>query len=207
MRNNIVIAAVAVAVGLLACEARADRKEILVGGPCNICDAVFEGWPAKLASSTRIAPATEPGEPLAIDGVVRDAAGKPVAGVVVYAYHTNAKGEYPPGQTPNGTLRGWTITSKDGAYHFDTIRPASYPNTKIPQHVHLHVVEPGKCHYTVDSVVFTDDPYLTREERERESNGRGGSGIVTPTNDKGTWRVRRDVTLGAGIHDYARCTR
>ncbi len=41
-------------------------------------------------------------------------------------------------------------------YRFETIRPASYPNTKFAQHVHMHVVEPGRCTYFIDGTVFTD---------------------------------------------------
>jgi len=55
---------------LVACNAHASHKEVLVGGDCDeTCDLAFEGMPSKLASSSRIAPATEPGEPLTIDGV------------------------------------------------------------------------------------------------------------------------------------------
>src|SRR4051812_22825989 len=43
----------------------------------------------------RIAPADEPGERLVIHGKVYEADGRtPAAGVVVYAYHTDAKGLY-----------------------------------------------------------------------------------------------------------------
>lgn len=190
---------------LFACTAHASPKEILVGGPCEGCEYVFEGRPAKLASSTRIAPAKERGEPLAIDGIVRDAKKQPVAGVIVYAYHTDANGQYPPGKTRHGALRGFAITGKDGAYHFDTIRPASYPKSDIPQHVHIHVIEPGKCHYYIDDIVFTDDPMLTPAQRKAHERGRGGTGVATPAREKQTWRVRRDITLGAGISDYDRC--
>ena len=192
-------------IALRACTANASPKEVLVGGPCEGCEYVFEGRPAKLASQARIAPAKEPGEPLAIDGVVRDAKKQPVAGVIVYAYQTNAEGKYPPGKTRHGSLRAFAVTGKDGAYHFDTIRPASYPQSDIPQHVHMHVIEPGKCHYYIDDIVFTDDPMLTPAQRKAHEHGRGGVGVATPTKDKQLWRVRRDITLGAGIKDYDRC--
>jgi protocatechuate 3,4-dioxygenase beta subunit len=192
-------------IALVACDAHASPKEVLVGGPCEGCEYVFEGRPARLASSTRIAPVKEPGEPLAIDGVVRDAKKQPVAGVIVYAYHTNAEGKYPPAKTRHGALRAFAITGKDGAYHFDTIRPASYPRSDIPQHVHMHVIEPGKCHYYIDDIVFTDDPMLTPAQRKAHEHGRGGVGTATPAKDKQVWRVRRDITLGAGIKDYDRC--
>jgi protocatechuate 3,4-dioxygenase, beta subunit len=180
-------------------------REVLVGAPCEGCEAVFEGRPAKLSSTARIAPVKEPGEALAIDGVVKDAAGKPVAGVIVYAYQTNAAGLYPKAKTRHGALRGFALTNKDGAYHFDTVRPASYPKSDIPQHVHFHVIEPGKCHYYIDDLLFTDDPLLTPAQRKAHDHGRGGSGIATPSRDGATWRVRRDITLGAGISDHDRC--
>lgn len=195
----------AVAVAAVACQADAAPREVLVGGPCEGCELVFEGRPAKLAATARIAPASARGEPLVIEGVVRRA-GKPAAGVIVYAYHTDAAGVYPPGKTRHGALRGFAITGKDGAYRFDTIRPGAYPNRGAPQHVHMHVVEPGRCHYYIDDVAFTDDPLLTAEHRKTMSRGRGGPGIATPARDRArTWRVRRDITLGAGIADYARC--
>jgi protocatechuate 3,4-dioxygenase beta subunit len=197
---------------LLACHANAQPREPLVGGPCEGCEAVFEGRPATLRSTTRIAPVTEPGEPMILEGTVRDARKQPVAGVIVYAYHTNAKGLYPTTTPPSnavqrhGTLRAFAKTDARGAYRFETIRPASYPRTKIPQHVHMHVVEPGRCTYFIDETVFTDDPMLTDEVKQREhAEDRGGRGVVTPSKITSGWLVRRDITLGANIPDYARC--
>lgn len=208
--------AILAAVGSVACDAsdaEAAPTERLVGGPCEGCEAVFEGRPAKLVGNARIAPETERGEPLAIEGFVRDAAGNPVAGVIVYAYQTDATGIYP--QSPPGTkhrhgkLRGFAKTDARGRYAFGTIRPAGYPGTDLPRHVHMHVVEPGRCHYTIDDLVFTDDPRLTRAQRESHSRGRGSIGVVTPTKTvtkHGTsWGARRDIVLGAGIADYDRC--
>ena len=198
---------IALAVAAVACTgAQASPKEVLVGGPCDGCEHVFVDRPAKLSATARVASANEPGAPMVIEGIVRDTSGKPRANVIVYAYQTNAQGKYPPGKTWHGGMRGWVLTGKDGQYRFDTIRPASYPNSKLPEHVHMHVVEVGKCHYYIDDVHFADDPLLTPELRKTASHGRGGIGIATPTRDKDkTWRVRRDITLGAGIPDYDRC--
>jgi protocatechuate 3,4-dioxygenase beta subunit len=194
-----------VAIAGLACTAGASPKEKSVGGTCNDCDAVFDGRPARLSSTARIAPPGEPGEALAIDGVVRDAAGKPVAGVIVYAYHTDAKGIYPADPAHrHGKLRGFAQTDRDGKYRFDTIRPASYPNSRAPQHVHMHVVEPGRCTYVIDELWFGDDP-LAKAAR-RPSSPAGGDGMTTPVKDKaGAWSVRRDIVLGANVPGYAGC--
>lgn len=187
------------------------RPEPIIGGPCEGCEAVFQGLPVELLSAARIAPEGEPGEPMRIEGTVSDRSGRPVAGVIVYAYQTDAAGVYPPekrfaGQAAfrHGRLRAWARTDESGRYRFETIRPASYPGRTIPAHVHMHVIEPGCCTYYIDSIKFVDDPLLTQEERASEE-GRGGSGLVDPTVDaEGAWNVRRDIHLGRGVPGYPR---
>jgi protocatechuate 3,4-dioxygenase beta subunit len=204
-----------VVAALAACNAYASSREPLVGGPCEGCEAVFEGRPATLAPSARIAATGQPGERLVIKGVVTDASRRPAAGVIVYAYHTDAKGIYPgrPGvdearttaSQRHGALRGFARTDAEGRYAFETIRPASYPFPNAPpQHVHMHVVEPGRCHYVIDDIVFTDDPRLPADARKRD-RPRGGSGVVTPAKHNGAWGVRRDITLGANVPGYDGC--
>lgn len=188
--------------------------ETIVGGPCEGCEAVFEFRPAEIGPSARLAGPAEPGEPMVLSGVVRRAGGAPAPGILVYAYQTNAQGIYPADEASRGTaayrhgrLRGFARTDASGSYRFQTIRPAGYPGTPIPQHIHLHVVEPGRCTYWIDDVVFDDDPRLTEGQRRAHDHGRGGSGLVRPDRDSnGTWLVRRDIALGAGIRDYARCS-
>jgi len=188
-------------------------SEIIVGGPCERCEAVFQGLPAELSSSSRIAPESEPGEPMRIVGRVAHADGSPAPGTIVYAYHTDIHGIYPADEAfrgkaaaRHGRLRGWAEAGEDGSYRFDTIRPAGYPSSTIPQHVHMHVIEPGRCTYYIDDIVFKDDPRLTPERRNSYTHGRGGSGVVEPRKDAdGTWVVERDIVLGEGIPGYVRC--
>src|SRR5262245_52367595 len=111
----------------------ARAQEPVLGGPCEGCEWVFDDLPASLASIARIAPKGEPGAPMTFEGVV-SSRGKPVAGVIVYAYHTNAAGLYPPAGNRHGTLRGWARTGADGRYRFDTIRPTAYPGREVPEH-------------------------------------------------------------------------
>lgn len=191
------------------------QTEKLVGGPCEGCEAVFQGRPPTLTSRTSLIAAGEPGEKMVVQGIVRDAAGMPVPGIIVYAYQTNAAGVYPPNDRAggaaarrHGTLRGFVVTDKDGSYRFDTIRPASYPNTDIPQHIHMHIVEPGRCTYYIDDVLFEDDAKLTPQKRKIEVHGRGGNGVVQPQRDADkTWQATRDIVLGRGIADYANCAK
>jgi protocatechuate 3,4-dioxygenase beta subunit len=133
-------------------------REPVIGGPCEGCEWVFDGMPATLDWAGRIAPPNEPGTPMRIDGVVRDRGGKPAAGIIVYAYQTDAGGLYPAGSNRHGRLKGWVRTDANGRYRFDTVRPGGYPSTTIPQHVHMHVIEPGRGTYYIDDIVFTDDP-------------------------------------------------
>jgi protocatechuate 3,4-dioxygenase beta subunit len=188
-------------------------EERIVGGPCEGCEAVFQGRPAALSSTARIAPKDEAGEPMILSGKVTRPDGAAAPGVIVYAYQTNAAGIYPTdervrGQAAHrhGRLRAFAVTDASGAYRFETIRPAGYPGTDLPQHIHMHVVEPGRCTYWIDDVVFEDDPRLTPRQRTAHRHGRGGSGIVRPARSSGgAWEVRRDIALGAGIRDYEAC--
>ena len=207
------VEALLVAFGLASCARAADppaAREPVVGLPCEGCEAVFAAMPAVLSAQSRIAPIGEPGEALRITGTVFDRAGKPAAGIVVYAYQTDAEGHYPPDEkrrgqpgARHGRLRGWARTNAHGEYTFDTIRPGGYPGTDIPQHVHMHVLEPGRCTYYIDDILFADDPRLTAAKRRSYALGRGGSGIAVPTrDDDGVWNVRRDILLGEKIPDY-----
>ena len=183
-------------------------------GPCEGCEAVFQGRPAQLASQGRIAPPVAPGDPMQVDGIVRDAQRRPTAGIVIYAYQTDHTGIYPrlanaPGRESgrHGAYRGFVVTDAAGRYRFDTIRPGGYPGTDLPQHIHLHVLEPGRCTTYIDDIVFEDDPRLTPRQRAAHAAGRGGNGVVKPVKAAGVWRVTRDIALGSGIANYGECGR
>jgi protocatechuate 3,4-dioxygenase beta subunit len=112
---------------------------------------------------------------------------------------------YPKASTAHGKLRAWARTDRDGNYRFDTIRPGAYPAGTIPQHVHLHIIEPGRATYFIEDVTFDDDPLLTAKRRREMRSGRGGPGETHPTKDAdGRWRVRRDIILGEKIPGYDR---
>lgn len=192
--------------------AQSGARERIVGQPCEGCEAVFEGRPSALSSTARIAPAGEPGAAMTLTGRVLDREGRPRSGVVVYAYHTNAEGLYPPPATSagaaadrHGRLRGFAVSGADGRYTFDTIRPAAYPRREAPAHIHMHVIECGCATYYIDDVMFTDDPLLTPDARIRYSNGRAGSGIAAPMREGGRWKVTRDIHLGRGVPGYPAC--
>lgn len=189
----------------------AAAEERIIGLPCEGCEGALVGKPAEIAAITRIAPAGEKGQPLQLRGRIVDADGKPAASVVVYGYHTDASGDYPDDAQLRGTparqhgrLRGWARSDTAGNYGFDTIRPAGYPGRRDPEHIHLHIIEPGRCSYYIDDVNFRDDPRLQASTRQPAL--RGGGGVAEPVRDANdTWQATRDIVLGKNIADYETC--
>jgi protocatechuate 3,4-dioxygenase, beta subunit len=181
----------------------------IIGGGCECCEAIYQGMPEQLNYETTIPPRNEPGELLEISGTVFQKDGKtPAPNVILYIYHTNAKGYYEPAKDQagcakrNGHLRGWMKTNEKGEYKFNTIKPAPYPKASIPAHIHPVIKEPGKNEYYIDEFLFDDDTLLTANERSRQEN-RGGSGIVKLSKSaNGIWIGKRDIVLGKNIPDY-----
>jgi protocatechuate 3,4-dioxygenase, beta subunit len=182
---------------------------------CEGCEAIYESPVPfdKLDSMVWLPDWKEnpaKGTKLAVNGTVFKADGTPAAGVIIYIYHTDLKGEYPTKgdekgwDKRHGYLRGWMKTNEAGFYKFFTLRPASYPNSKAPQHIHVIIKEPGKEPYWIDEYLFDDDPFLTAEER-KQCRGRGGNGILT-FNDyfkgKNFQKSERNIYLGKNIPGY-----
>lgn len=170
---------------------------------CEWCGAPEA--PAALGAEARLAGPEEPGTPLVVSGTVYRPGGRvPAPGVLLYAYHTNARGIYPKrgDETGNGRrhgyLRGWLRTDARGRYRLVTIRPAMYPTRAEPAHIHLTVTPPGCAEDYVDSILFDDDPLLTRAQRARLA-GRGGSGVVRAAPvGRGGLQATRDIVLAPG---------
>jgi protocatechuate 3,4-dioxygenase beta subunit len=172
-----------------------------VPGPdCSECSHLEA--PADLGHSVVIAGTSEPGERLVLEGRVLQPDGRnPAPSVLLYAYHTNARGIYPKRGDEqgmarwHGDLRGWLRTATDGRYRIETIRPGPYPDGGIPAHIHMTVTPPDGRERWIDDVVFDDDPFVTAFYR-RGARGPGGSGIVHAERDEaGVWRASRDIVL------------
>lgn len=105
--------------------------------------------PATLSSTARIAPTSEPGDPLIVRGRLLNVDGSPAANAIVFGYHTDRAGLYD--KRENGPhswrLRGWVRTDSDGRFTFETIRPGSYPNSNNPPHVHFTAYLPNGDRY------------------------------------------------------------
>ena len=171
--------------------------------PCPWCGA--SDAPASLGATSRIAPVGEAGVPLDITGTVVSPDGRtPVAGVLIYAYHTNARGIYPrrddeTGRAQeHGSLRGWVRSDAQGRYRFTTIRPAPEAGGTEPAHISLTVAVERRREARIDSIEFDDDTLLTTAVRQQRQNA-GGSGIVHPVADaRGVQHVVRNIILQGG---------
>jgi protocatechuate 3,4-dioxygenase, beta subunit len=203
--KHAVHAAALVAAKMMGCtRSGAQSAERAVVQPlpeCEWCGAPEA--PRELGNVLVIPTAGEEGEKLVVEGTVYAADGRtPAAGVLLYAYHTNARGVYPKrgDETGNGRrhghVRGWLRTGADGRYRIETTRPGTYPSRDDPAHVHLTVREDGDAERSIEDIVFEDDPLVTPAYRAR-LRGLGGSGIVSPLRAAdGSLLVRRDVFLG-----------
>jgi protocatechuate 3,4-dioxygenase beta subunit len=131
-------------------------------------------------SRVAIACPDEAGDRLIVTGTVLDQDAKPRPGVVLYAYQTSAKGWYSDraahiaaneGDRKHARLFGYLKTDFAGRFELRTIRPAGYPNSDLPAHIHLEVErgakQPGAW---VTELQFDDDPRLTAEKRARSRN-------------------------------------
>ncbi|NEU07271.1 intradiol ring-cleavage dioxygenase [Flavihumibacter sp. R14] len=174
---------------------------------CNDPDAdincSFVHMPASLSSIMNIAGKEEPGDKMIVSGTLLKSDGKtPYPDVIFYAYHTDSKGYYSKNgkekgvQKWHGHLHGWCKTDRNGRYEIRTIRPAPYPNNKIPAHVHAAVKVPGKpSPYYITDFVFSDDPMINEQYRESIKGKTGGTGIVDLVKDGSVWKGKRDIIL------------
>lgn len=119
-----------------------------------------EGAPL-LPMGSDIGAKTRGGEPTVVTGRVLDDAGQPIAGATLDVWQTAPNGLYDvqDAQQPELNLRGRFMTSADGAFHFRTVKPVSYPvptdgpvgrmllalgrHPYRPAHLHFIVSAPG----------------------------------------------------------------
>jgi protocatechuate 3,4-dioxygenase, beta subunit len=121
--------------------------------------------------------------------------------VIMYAYHTDNKGIYSKSgkeqgvQNWHGRLHGWCRTDTLGHYEIHTIRPASYPNSTAPAHIHGALKEPSGNMLPITDFVFKDDKFVTGSYKPN-SRLKGGSGIVdVKRRSDGFWVGERNIIV------------
>ena len=212
--TNLIPLSILVLISLTACQAQTPSEtsrtptQLVVGGPCEGCEALFE-YGERTLSPVDTLPGFQENEPkIILTGTVFQADGKtPAAGTILYIYHTDREGYYSGGTNSStwsrrhGRYRGWVKTDESGRYSFYTFRPAPYPDGQEVEHIHVTVKPTQTNEYYIDEFVFDDDPLLTEARRNRLDN-RGGSGIVHLKKEGDLWKGERDIVLGKNVPGY-----
>jgi protocatechuate 3,4-dioxygenase beta subunit len=152
--------------------ARRWRSNVLAAAAVTIvgtglaAQAVHEA-PRDAPSSGSVTPAGEPGDPLTVSGVVVGSDGAPIPGASLYIYQTDREGYYgvkPASDNRNPRLKLSLRSDARGAWSFTTVKPGSYPNSRIPAHIHFEVSAPGRTP-KIFEIVFDGDPFVTSQMR------------------------------------------
>lgn len=153
--------------------------------------------PASVTWRTKLSGDTDQGEKILISGTIYKPDGKTVApNTLIYLYHTDIYGIYGRNAEPrHGRYRGWMLTDSKGRYEFESILPASYPNSTIAKHIHMTLTTEDKREDWVDSILFDGDRFLTTRDR---TITRGGFDPVLKMakGSDGVMRGVRDIRLG-----------
>lgn len=182
--------------------AQRSESDILAAVKKNAIQDPSNDWwgardaPADVKSKTIIITDADPGQRIAINGTVYRSDGKtPAPNILLYFYHTDVHGIYGrSGQHRHGRYRGWVLTDENGRYGFQTILPASYPNSTISKHIHMTVTSVDFKEDWIDSILFDGDRFIT--ERERIPNKGGFDPVLKLRKvENGFMHGTRDIRL------------
>src|ERR1044072_8924609 len=172
---------------------------------CNQAQSLSSSAPAVQSANvswkTQIVAEGEPGEPLIVSGTIFAPDGRtPLEGINLFVYQADATGRYSTsgagGDNRDTRIHGLMRTNKDGRYEFRTIKPASYPASRNPAHIHAYVSGPNYPEYWIDEYHFTDDPFVTADMRDKVVGAGSFSSILTlARGTDGVLRGVRDIKI------------
>jgi len=156
------------------------------------------------SSAIDIAAPSEPGTRIHLSGTIFDLNGKPVPGVKMFLYHTDATGYYirSVNNPRQARLHGTLWSNALGQYSFSTIKPAHYGdvNSPPPMHIHVHLQPPGIPDHWVESFYFEGDPRLQTEDVNRtREQGRFSNIVNLASSDNGVPKALRDFRIDPAV--------
>jgi protocatechuate 3,4-dioxygenase beta subunit len=174
----------------------------LVSAGCNQGPSLAGTVPEQMVNvpwKTKIVADGEPGEPLIVSGTIYAPDGRtPLEGINLFVYQTDVTGVYSTGTGDNrGTrIHGLVRSNKEGRYEFRTIKPGSYPNSRIAAHIHAYVSGPDYPEYAIDEYLFDGDPFITSAERQKfAGKGTLSSLLTLQRGTDGVLRAVRDIKV------------
>ena len=152
------------------------------------------------SSAIEIVTPQEPGTRIHLSGTIFNADGKPLSGVKMFLYHTDATGYYsrPVNNPRQARLRGTLWSNALGQYSFQTIKPAHYGDVNSPpaMHIHVHLQPPDLPEHWVESFYFEGDPQLRMEGLNRNPElGRFSNIVSLSSSDSGVLKGLRDFRI------------
>ena len=181
----------------------------IVGGGCDGCELMYVRMPEEILSEHTSIGWTEGKQKLILTGKVNQRDGKtPAHDVIIYYWHTDDNGLYSSNsETPedvkaHGKLRGWVKSDENGNYKIKTSRPASYPNTDIPQHIHLSIKEPDNENEYFADLYFDDDPLYLKHKKKYGKTDRAGTELLRVVLDNDIEIAEHNIVLGLNIPGY-----
>lgn len=148
-----------------------DATQTTVLGPFYVEEAAAQPLGASIAGDAQ-------GEPMFVEGTVRDLRGKPIVGALVETWHADSDGFYDVQKAWGRAaldMRARFLTDSTGAFWYRSIVPAAYPipndgpvgrmldaqgrHPYRPAHVHFRVSAPG-YKTLVTHVFLSGDTYL-----------------------------------------------
>lgn len=95
--------------------------------------------------------------------------------------------------------RGWIKTDADGKYTFYTYVPGNDRRYNQMQQLFPIVKEPSKIEYEIASLLFDDDPFLTKTCRKRMAKKGDVTRILKPKDENGLLIVKKDIILNTDV--------
>jgi len=180
----------------------------LVGGTCEVCEAVFEFGDKILSPVDTLPNFHDEGPKLKVSGTIYLNDGTtPARDVILYIYHTDQTGVYPTRGDEtgwarrHGYIRGWVKTGLDGRYTFYTLKPGQYPTGNAAAHIHPVILEPDGKYYWINEYLFEGDEFLTKQDISQKSP-RGSPGVLSLEKDDNLLVGVRDIVLGKNVPGY-----